>query len=245
MRIRRGVSLAVTMAVSLAQTACETTEQNVALGVAAVTAYLGQAPTTEVAQTYYLGVFDPQDQVPPAVYRVRVRGQASALSTTNFASGWVRAELVDSLGTTLSAPPKAGEAAAIKRNDELLAKIQTARRLMMFGPEGFREAPANHRLVIVAGSSPEKFFEAVDSVLGSVAGAIQGQRNAGLNRDLLDALTALAGERTQLEALHKDLELDVALRERATPAPTAPNPSGSGPTTSAPPVSPGLPGESP
>ena len=42
----------------------------------------------------------------------------------------------------------------------------SGRRLMMFGPEGFREAPRNHRLVVVMGSSPEKFFSAVDEALG-------------------------------------------------------------------------------
>ena len=37
------------------------------------------------------------EQVPPSVYRVRVKGQASFLSATKFASGWVPADLVDSL----------------------------------------------------------------------------------------------------------------------------------------------------
>jgi hypothetical protein len=45
----------------------------------------------------------------------------------------------------------------------------------MFGPEGFREAPRDHRLVIVMGSSPQKFFSAVDSALGLVASVTQGQ----------------------------------------------------------------------
>jgi hypothetical protein len=193
----------------LAAAGCDTTNQNIALGVATVTAYLGQAPTTEVTQTYYLGVFDPQDQVPPAVYRVRVRGQASWLSTTTFASGWVKAELVDSLGTTISSAPAPGGAVSIQKNAELSASLKTGRRLMMFGPEGFREAPADHRLVIVTGSSPEKFFGAIDETLGLVAGAVQGQRNAGLTRELVDALAGLAAERAILVGLQKDLEFDV------------------------------------
>jgi hypothetical protein len=190
---------------------CDTLQGNIALGAVVTTAYLAQAPTTEVTQIYYLGVFDPQDQVPPAVYRVRVKGQASWLSTTNFASGWVRAELVDSLGTTLSAPAQPGDAATIKKTEELQAKLRTGRRLVMFGPEGFREAPAEHRLVIVTGSSPEKYFEALDQVLGEVSGAIEGQRGSALNRQLLDALTALNGERTRLADLQRDLDSDAAL----------------------------------
>ena len=45
---------------------------------------------------------------------------------------------------------------------------------MMFGPEGFREAPANHRLVVVMGADPSAFFEAVDQTLGVIAQATQG-----------------------------------------------------------------------
>ena len=48
------------------------------------------------------------------------------------------------------------------------------RRLIMFGPEGFREAPKNHRLVVVMGASPETFFNAVDRALGVVAEVTQG-----------------------------------------------------------------------
>jgi hypothetical protein len=49
---------------------------------------------------------------------------------------------------------------------------------MLFGPEGFREAPANHRLVIVMGSDPSAFFQGVDQALGIVAQATQSA-NAG------------------------------------------------------------------
>jgi hypothetical protein len=44
----------------------------------------------------------------------------------------------------------------------------------MFGPEGFREAPRDHRLVVVMGSDPSVFFSAVDEALGSVAAVTQG-----------------------------------------------------------------------
>ena len=56
------------------------------------------APTSDIRQIYYLGMFDPQGQLPPQMYRIRVNGQSSFLSKVNFASGWVPAPLVDSLG---------------------------------------------------------------------------------------------------------------------------------------------------
>ena len=59
--------------------------------VALATSFGGRAPTNEVQQIYYLGVFDPREQVPPTIYRVRVLGQAAAISRTRFASGWVPA----------------------------------------------------------------------------------------------------------------------------------------------------------
>ena len=70
-------------------------------GLALGTAYLAASPSNEIEQVYYIGIFDPQEQLPPQVYRIRVRGQASAFSRTRFASGWVRAEIADSLSDYL------------------------------------------------------------------------------------------------------------------------------------------------
>ena len=53
-------------------------------------------------------------------------------------------------------------------------RMLTGRRLVMFGPEGFREAPKDHRLVVVMGSNPDAFFSAVDEALGVVASVTQG-----------------------------------------------------------------------
>src|SRR5262245_25846810 len=87
---------------ALAAGGCSTTEQNIALGVVAATFVNSRSAGSEIEQIYYLGVFDPQDQLPPTVYRVRVHGQASTFSFTKFASGWVRADLIDSLGTSVA-----------------------------------------------------------------------------------------------------------------------------------------------
>ena len=138
----------------LGLTACENIEGTVALGVVGATLVGAQSPSHEIQQIYYLGVFDPQDQLPPQVYRVRVHGQASFVSLVNFASGWVPANLIDSLGTTVSLNKQTGGVKFQKAGEDETAPLKTGRRLVVFGPEGFREAPADHRLVVVMGSSP-------------------------------------------------------------------------------------------
>jgi len=153
---------------------CATPAATNALLGAGATTVLGHSPTTNIVQTYYLGVFDPREQLPPTIYRIRVQGQASALSATKFASGWVRAELMDSLSGQIV--PE-GNGVRISGNGSALAKELDKgalnRRLIMFGPEGFREAPKDHRLAVVMGTDPEAFFGAVDRALGVVAQVTQ------------------------------------------------------------------------
>ena len=177
-------SLSTTVVV-VALSACSTpTVTNTTLALAA-TAIAGHSPSTQIQQVYYLGVFDPRDQLPPTIYRVRVRGQASVLASTRFASGWVRAELVDSLSGMIEIPASRGAASAADGSvvirgttiDRIDSSPFSNRRMVMFGPEGFREAPRDHRLVIAMGSSPEKFFAAVDEALGVVARVTQDSRS--------------------------------------------------------------------
>jgi hypothetical protein len=163
-------------------------------------------PTTQMQQVYYLGVFDPRDQVPPMIYRVRIQGQASALNRTNYASGWVHASVLDSLSpdSTHAATLKelSGKGGPGKNGDEKSAL--TGRRLVMFGPEGFRDAPKDHRLVVVMGSDPSAFFSAIDRALGVVAEATQGTTaSAELTRLLLDEQAAMRDEAKKLAAVSK------------------------------------------
>jgi len=153
---------------------CATPQQtNLLAGV--TTSVLGVTPTTNIVQTYYLGVFDPREQLPPTLYRVRIQGQGSALSFTKFASGWVRADLIDSLSGQVAMDRNGTTLQSDSGNKVKLLEDAGAlnRRLIMFGPEGFREAPKNHRLVVVMGSSPETFFSSMDQALGVVAGVTQ------------------------------------------------------------------------
>lgn len=191
-------------------TGCSSTAGNIALGAAGATLVGARSPGQELEQTYYLGVFDPQEQLPPMVYRVRVRGQASFLSQMKFGSGWVPANLIDSLGTGVQFDDGQTHV-SIKKGNDPLATLQTGRRLVLFGPEGFREAPKDHRLVIVMGSSPEKWFNAMDQSLGAVNQVISQQRNEALIRMLLSALSDTRRERLRLERLKTDVEKDFAL----------------------------------
>ena len=181
---------------------CSTPAATNSLIAVAGTIGLGHTPTTNIVQTYYLGVFDPREQLPPTLYRVRVQGQASALSRTAFASGWVRADLIDSLSGRVdleNSRVKLGEDAANKVN---LGEDRNAlnRRLVMFGPEGFREAPKNHRLVVVMGSNPEAFFTGVDRALGVVAGATQADQTGP------DVLRAIVGDQARMREERRSME---------------------------------------
>ncbi|MEW6669040.1 MAG: hypothetical protein AB1512_27845 [Thermodesulfobacteriota bacterium] len=180
------------------------------MGVSAATVAGARSPSHEIQQIYYLGVFDPQDQVPPTVYRVRVHGQASFISWVNFASGWVPADLVDSLGSNISFEKSTQQLKIDRAGSKELVSLQTGRRLVLFGPEGFREAPRNHRLVVVMGSSPEKFFQAIDQSLGEVSQAIEAKKDSALNQKLFAALMKVSRERERLDELIKDIELELA-----------------------------------
>jgi hypothetical protein len=157
------------------------------------------SPNLDLEQTYYLGSFDPQGQLPPAVYRIRVRGQSSVLNQTRFASSWVPAEVVDALTGSISLNLKSGSAEVTKA--ETSSALDAGRGLWMFGPEGFREAPRNHRLVIVMGASPETVEQAFASALGTVAMVRAGQPAVGLESEIFAALLTLANEREQLRAI--------------------------------------------
>jgi hypothetical protein len=199
-------------ALSLALAGCGSAEKNYALGATALIVG-ARSPSHEMEQTYYLGVFDPQDQLPPTFYRLRVRGQSSSFSLMRFSSGWVKAEVIDSLGSGIRFD-KTGSISIEKTNDAAGDKIATGRRLVMFGPEGFREAPADHRLVIVMGSSPETFFQAIDESLGTVASAMQARRGVDFERTVFKELVSVRSERQRLSDLLNEARVEEA-REAA------------------------------
>jgi hypothetical protein len=190
---------------------CATPAQTAGLiagGIVAATVTGAVAPGNEIDQIYYLGVFDPQEQMPLQVYRLTVHGQASAISGVKFGSGWVPAPVIDSLTGHLEYDMNPGAGIKITRDEAMTSNLQTGRRLIQFGPEGFREAPKDHRLVVVMGHSPKAFFEAVDKTLGSLSTSSQFQTSLELERDLLRTSAALTEEKAKwdrLKAQHKEL----------------------------------------
>lgn len=196
---------------SLCCAGCATTEQNVGLGLFLGTSYLARTPSNEIEQIYYLGTFDPQEQIPPTIYRVRVHGQASAMNSAKFASGWVKAGLVDSLGTKIGFDKAQNGnltfANGAMQSDPLI-NIASERRMMIFGPEGFREAPKDHRMVLVMGSSPEAYFQAVDQALGEVVSGNEEEKNVKAKQQMALTLVQLANESERLKSLAQDVAND-------------------------------------
>lgn len=190
---------------------CNTTEQTIATG----TAILGTRPANELEQIYYLGSFDPRGQIPPTIYRIRVRGQSSAFSNTKFASGWVPAALVDSLNSEIGF--KNGSVTLADKAEGVAFNLN--RRLMQFGPEGFREAPVDHRLVIVMGVDPSNYFQAVDLALGQVAGFESEQSGQALKQTLFGELIKLQGAENKL--LQQQQKVELKRQARAATAATA------------------------
>lgn len=192
--------IAVSVTVFLLQ-GCASTAQEVALGTSVGTTILARTPTNEIEQIYYLGSFDPREQLPPTIYRVRVHGQASAFSNVKFASGWVPAGVIDSLNS------------AVKLNKNNLTVDKTAdsvsldlhRRLMQFGPEGFREAPAEHRLVIVMGSDPSEYFQGIETALGQISEFDATEKNDELRKKLIIELVRLHDAELDITSLEKNI----------------------------------------
>lgn len=205
----RDILAAALLVGALGASGCTTND--IVGGTIGATLLGANSPSQEIQQIYYLGAFDPQGQLPPTVYRIRVHGQASFISFVRFASGWVPAQFIDSLSSNVKFG--AEKTAGIEIDSEAsgkLSKLTTGRRLMLFGPEGFREAPKDHRLVVVMGSSPDEFFSAIDESLGTIAQlrAAQKQRDdadtlerGALDRDMFSALAHVKDQRNRLEAL--------------------------------------------
>ena len=197
-------SAAAICAAFLLLAACHTPEKTAALTAAGVTLIGGALPSQELEQIYYVGIFDPLEQLPQAVYRLTVRGQASMLSSMKFASGWVPAPLIDGLDSRigftadghLSITPAKGA-------DE--TDVGVGRRLMLFGPEGFQEAPRDYRLVIVMSSSPEAFFNAVGESLEAVVNVQREADDSVASTRILQELLRLKQEQIDLQRLEARL----------------------------------------
>ena len=91
---------------------------------------------------------------------------------------------------------------SVSQDDTTKVSLEGAGRgLILFGPEGFREAPRKHRLVVIMGASPEDVEQAFSSALGSVAKVKFGQSGGSLDRELFSLMLDLGKERDQLKAI--------------------------------------------
>lgn len=164
----------------------------------------------EIRGTYYVGVVDPLEQVPPTLYRITVRGEASIVSSVRFESGWVKAELIDSLGARIRFDDSG--AVQITKDADGALQLESGRRMWLFGPEGFRQAPADERLVVVMGSDPSAFFQAVAGVLGELSTASQLQRSS-LAAQQNEVLALLVDTGDELRELDKPAAPEAPVKE--------------------------------
>lgn len=177
--------------------------------VVTTTAIGARTPGHEIEQVYYLGAFDPREQIPPTIYRITVRGQASILSSTKFATGWVPAQFIDSLNTHIGFDvndSKSPNAKFTSGDDKYSSKGFRGRKLVLFGPEGFREAPKDQRLVVVMGASPKAYFEAIDQTLGEFSRIQVEQTHGELKNRILRTILELNAQEDRIN----DLEVIVA-----------------------------------
>jgi hypothetical protein len=122
----------------------------------------------------------------------------------------VPAQLIDSLSTSVHFEGSTTRPMIDTGDPSQQANIATGRRMVLFGPEGFREAPRNHRLVIVMGSSPEAFFKAVDSALGTVSTVQRMQANAEFNKQIFAALSQAQSEQERLADVSSNVAADLS-----------------------------------
>lgn len=188
---------------------CATPWQTAGL-VAGVTVSGAHSPDREIEQVYYLGVFDPRDQIPPSIYRVAVHGQASFISGVKFASGWVPAYFVDSLSGQIrfQAGNENGSLTLTQAGTNEVSTLKQGRKLVLFGPEGFREAPKDHRLVLVMGASPKDYFEALDRAMGAAGRAMQGHFNETARNNVQGAFREAIAELARTEQFQHDLDAE-------------------------------------
>ena len=214
-RSRFYLTALATIIVCIVIPGCATKLQTAAL-VGGATYFGARTPGHEIEQIFYLGSYDPRNQLPPTIYRVRVHGQASVISNVNFASGWVPAEMVDSLGTSARFNDNSTvkfEKSSYAASYSDLKALEAGRRLTQFGPEGFREVPKDHRLIILMGANPDAFFQAIDTTLGQISKATVSQKNSELLKQLFAELQKVEERQKSISSLENKVDVDISKLE--------------------------------
>lgn len=187
---------------AIAPIGCGSAAANVGVVGGALAADGMVTPSKEIQEVYYLGMLDPKEQLPPTVYRVTVHGQASLISLTQFATGWMPAQFVDSLSSSIKFTKTGLQTSA--QSSATNASNLMGRRLVLFGPEGFREVPGDQRLVMVMGTDPSEFFNAASEVIGEITGG-QAQQTSDI---LLQYLTTVTSDNLSLQGVQSQMNSD-------------------------------------
>src|SRR5262245_17305602 len=96
---------------------------------------------TRIRTTHYLGVFDPQEQVPAELYRIQIDGDASWASNVKYGSGWVPASQADLL--TYDVRPNTQGKFEITGGTSAPVDVRARRRFFEIGPTGVSTEPEN------------------------------------------------------------------------------------------------------
>jgi len=115
--------------------------------------------STNVKTTHYLGVFDPQEQVPAELYRITIEGNAGVFSKVNYATGWVPANAADLLSVDVR-PSQDGKI-EITGDQSKTVTVGARRQFFEIGPTGVATQPEDGRFVVVMSSNPDYFFKKV------------------------------------------------------------------------------------
>jgi len=112
---------------------------------------------TKVRTTHYLASFDPEDQVPPELYKIQIRGDASAFSNVKYGSGWVPASQADLLEVDVRQNDQGR--VEITGNSAKGVSVTARRRFFEIGPAGVSTQPQDGRFVVVMSANPDYFFQ--------------------------------------------------------------------------------------
>ena len=159
---------------------------------------------TRIHTTHYLGVFDPQQQVPEELYKVTIDGNASAVSDVKYASGWVPAAQADLLVTQLQRDDQ--DNITITGDASKTVSVALRRRFFEIGPSGVSTQPEDGRFVIVMGANPDYFFKKMGLLtrFGKDDGEVASSIAALANEVRKKQVAAAAKTQAALEELAKE-----------------------------------------
>src|SRR5262249_33543461 len=118
---------------------------------------------------------------------------------------WVPASVADSLTTKFELADSGPVKVSKEDPQNAPVSLKTGRRLILFGPEGFREAPRDYRLVIIMGSDPSKYFQTVTQVLEASAKTQGSAANNALVTQILILITSAETQKDDLQRILDEL----------------------------------------